>query len=153
MKLDGDSGRILKHVTLPADAPPEGSNFKHVTIAPDGTLILKNQTRATPCNIQGTLAAFQCPGGVAASPGSTILAIDPDTFEILDRISVPENTVTPHTITMHDGKIAIYAPSVLNFYRFFWDPETKTLSQDSDWVVGGYLDAGQTTGRCAGDPW
>lgn len=150
VKLDGDSGRILKHVTLPADAPPEGSNFKHVTIAPDGTLILKNQTRATPCNIQGTLAAFQCPGGVAASPGSTILAIDPDTFEILDRISVPENTVTPHTITMHDGKIAIYAPSVLNFYRFFWDPETKTLSQDSDWVVGGYLDAGQTTGDAPG---
>lgn len=150
VKLDGDTGRILKYVSLPADAPAEGSNYKHLTIAPDGTLIIKNQTRATPCNIQGTLAAFQCPGGIAKTPGSTILAIDPDTFEIHDRISVPENAVVPHTITMFDDKIAIYAPSVLRLYRFYWDPETRKLSRDMDWVVGNYLEAGQTTGDAPG---
>ncbi len=150
VKLDGDTGLILQHIALPADAPPEGSNFKHLTIAPDGTLILKNQTRATPCDIQGTLAAFQCPGGVAASPGSTILAVNPETFEIYDRVSVPENAVTPHTIAVHDGKIAIYAPSVLKFYRFIWDPETKKLSQDTDWVIGNYLEEGQTSGDAPG---
>jgi hypothetical protein len=150
VKLDGDTGLILQHIALPADAPAEGSNFKHLTIAPDGTLILKNQTRATPCDIQGTLAAFQCPGGVGASPGSTILAVNPETFEIYDRVGVPENAVTPHTITVHDGKIAIYAPSVLKFYRFIWDPETKKLSQDTDWVVGDYLADGQTSGDAPG---
>ena len=72
---------------------PEGSNHKHLTIAPDGTLIIKNQTRATPSNIQGTLAAFQSPGGIEASPGSNICAVDPETFEIYDDINVPENAV------------------------------------------------------------
>ena len=121
-----------------------------MTIAPDGTLIIKNQTRATPCRIQGTLAAFQCPGGAAASPGSTLLAIDPETFEIHDQIGVPENAIVPHTITEHAGRIAIYAPSILKAYRFFWDPDTKKLSRDPDWVVAGYLEDGQTTGDAPG---
>ena len=151
VKLDGDTGRILRHVALPTGAaPPEGSNHKHLTIAPDGTLIIKNQTRATPCDIQGTLAAFQCPGGVEASPGSNICAVDPETFEIYDDIDVPENTVTPHTITMFDGRIAIYAPSYLKLHRYFWDPEAKKLSNDSDWVISSYLEPGQTSGDAPG---
>lgn len=150
VKLDGDTGRILKHIDLPADAPPEGSNFKHLTIAPDGTLIVKNQTRATPCDIQGTLAAFQCPGGAAASPGSTILGINPDSFEIYDSISVPENAVTPHTIAMHDGKIVIYVPTIAKFHRFIWNPETKKLSKDANWEVANYLAKGQTSGDAPG---
>ena len=145
VKLDGDTGLILQHLDLPATAPPQGSNFKHLTIAPDGTLILKNQTRATPCDIQGTLAAFQCPGGVAASPGSTIHAVDPGSFEILDSVDVPENAVTPHAVTEYDGRIAIYAPSVLRAYRFFWDPEAQSLSRDESWAVE-YLAEGQTSG-------
>lgn len=150
VKLDGDTGLILNHVPLPADAPPEGSNFKHMTIAPDGTIILKNQTRATPCDIQGTLAAFQCPGGAAASPGSTIHAVNPDTLEIYDSVSVPSNAVSPHSVTVHDGTIYIYATSITNFYRFIWDPEAKQLSQDMDWVVENYLEDGQTAGDAAG---
>ncbi len=150
VKLDGDTGRILQHVALPADAPPDGSNFKHLTIAPDGTLIVKNQTRATPCNIQGTLAAFQCPGGAAASPGSTIHAIDPQTFEIIDSASVPANAVTPHTITVHDGRILVYAPTVASFYRYVWDPQARTLTRDQGWEAGGYLEKGQTSGDAPG---
>ena len=151
VKLDGDTGLILQQVTLPTGtAPTEGSNHKHLTIAPDGTLIVKNQTRATPCDIQGTLAAFQCPGGVQASPGSNICAVDPLTFKIYDNIDVPENTVTPHTITMFDGKIAIYAPSYLKVYRYFWDPMTKKLSKDPDWVISSYLEPGQTSGDAPG---
>ena len=151
VKLDGDTGLILQHTALPTGAaPPEGSNHKHLTIAPDGTLIIKNQTRATPCDIQGTLAAFQCPGGVQASPGSNICAVDPVTFEIYDNIDVPENTVTPHTVTMFDGRIAIYAPSYLKFYRFFWDPKAKKLSKDPDWVISSYLEPGQTSGDAPG---
>lgn len=86
----------------------------------------------------------------AASPGSTILAIDPDTFEIYDRVSVPENAITPHTITEHDGKIAIYAPTIAKFYRFFWDPSAKKLSQDMTWVIDTYLAPGQTAGDAPG---
>ena len=150
VKLDGDTGRIILHVELTPDAPLLGSNFKHLTIAPDGTILVKNQTRATPCNIHGSLAAFQCPGGAAASPGSTILAVNPDTFEIYDRVSVPENAVTPHTVTVHDGKIAIYAPTTEKVHRFFWDPATKTLSHDPSWIIDEYLDPGQTAGDAPG---
>lgn len=151
VKLDGETGRILKQVALPTGkAPPEGSNHKHLTIAPDGTLIIKNQTRATPCDIQGTLAAFQCPGGIGASPGSNIAAVNPDTFEIYDNIEVPDNAVVPHTITMFEGKIAIYAPSIKKAYRFFWDPASKKLSKDPGWEVDSYLEPGQTTGDAPG---
>ena len=151
VKLDGDTGRIVQRIALPTGAAPAaGSNFKHVTIAPDGTLIVKNQTRATPCDIQGSLAAFQCPGGIKAAPGSTIVAVNPDTFEIYDQIGVPENAVVPHTVTEFDGRIAIYAPSILKAYRFFWDPKAKKLSQDMDWVVDDYLEPGQTTGDAPG---
>lgn len=71
VKLDGDTGRILKHIDVPADAPPEGSNFKHLTIAPDGTLIIKNQTRRHPVRYPGNL------GGVSVSRrGGEIAGID-----------------------------------------------------------------------------
>ncbi len=150
VKIDGDTGRILMHIDLPADAPPEGSNFKHLTISPDGMLVVKNQTRATPCNIQGTLAVFQCPGGAAASPGSTLHVIDPETFDIVASASVPENAVTPHTITTHDGKIVIYTATIASFYRFVWDPEAQTLTRDADWAVADYLDVGQTSGDAPG---
>ncbi|WP_159089340.1 hypothetical protein [Tateyamaria sp. Alg231-49] len=150
VKLDGNTGRILQHITLPSDAPADGSNFKHVTIGPDGTLFVKNQTRATPCDIQGTFAAFQCPGGAAASPPSTIVAVNPDTFDVYDQVTVPENAIVPHTVAEHNGKTVIYAPSILKAYRFIWDPEAKKLSQDENWVVGNYLEEGQTTGDAPG---
>lgn len=150
VKLDGDTGRILQHVDLPAAAPPQGSNFKHLTIAPDGTIIIKNQTRATPCNIQGTLAAFQCPGGAAASPGSTLHAVDPQTFSILASVDLPENAVTPHTITTFAGKTMIYAPGIATFFRVIWDPTAKTLTLDPDWQPASYLDPGQTAGDAPG---
>ncbi|MEZ4823435.1 MAG: hypothetical protein R2942_13945 [Ignavibacteria bacterium] len=45
--IDGDTGEILKHNKLPnGDTPAKDVNYKHLTIAPDGTLIVKdpNQT-------------------------------------------------------------------------------------------------------------
>ena len=147
VKLDGDTGRIVKYAALPVgEAPPEGSNHKHLTVAPDGTLIIKNQTRATPCDIQGTLAAFQCPGGIESSPGSNIAAVDPDTFEIYDDIDVPENAVSPFSITTFEGRIAAYITTIARAYRYFWDPETKTLSRDPDWTFSSMLEPGQTAG-------
>ena len=62
--LDGDTGLILKHNTLPTgDAPARHVNFKHLTIAPDGTLIMKDQTRPVGCTLQGTMAIIKCIAG------------------------------------------------------------------------------------------
>jgi hypothetical protein len=59
--VDGNTGEILKVAELPGgEAPIADTNFKHVTIAPDGTLILKSQTRPVGCTLQGTIAIMEC---------------------------------------------------------------------------------------------
>ena len=58
--IDGDTGQILKHGVLPAgQAPAIDVTYKHLTIAPGRTLILKRQTRPTGETSQGTMAIFK----------------------------------------------------------------------------------------------
>ena len=77
--VDGDTGEILQTNTLPGgDAPIEDVNFKHLTIAPDGTLILKDQTRPLGCTLPGTIAIIDCAGQGMKSANSVLVAVDPD---------------------------------------------------------------------------
>jgi hypothetical protein len=146
--LDGDTGLILKHNNLPSAPAGVDGSFKHVTMAPDGTAIIKDQTRPGPgCTYQGTSAIFVCKG---IQPNSTINAVDPNSTQILDSIVMPDTSTTPHTITMYDGKIAIYISGDKALYRYFWDPQTEKLSQDTSWVISDYLQPGQTTGDAPG---
>jgi hypothetical protein len=134
--LDGDAGRILKQNSLPTgETSPADSNFKHLTIAPDGTIILKNQTRPTGYDYQGTLAI---PRGVMEGykqDKSHLVAVDPNTLEVLDHLSLPEPATVPHTVAMFEGKIAIYIGVDSGALRYFWDPATQKLSQDTSWVI------------------
>ena len=58
--IDPESGQILKQNTLPhGPTNVEDVNFKHLTIAPDGTLIIKDQTRPTGSKYQGTMAIIK----------------------------------------------------------------------------------------------
>ena len=83
--VDGDTGEIRKTNTLPGgDAPIEDVNFKHLTIAPDGTLILKDQTRPIGCTLQGTMAIIACAQQGMKSPNSVLVAVDPKTLEVLE---------------------------------------------------------------------
>jgi hypothetical protein len=144
--LDGDTGRILRATTLPTgDAPIGDANFKHVTIAPDGTLILKDQTRATGMTAQGAAALFKGVAEGLKQPNSMIVAVDPNTLEILDHLEMSEPASVPHSITTLDGKTAIYVVAHVHAFRYFWDPPSKKLSQDPSWVVS-YLQPGQTDG-------
>lgn len=143
--LDGDTGLILKHNVLPTgDTPPADSNYKHLTIAPDGTLILKNQTRPTGFDEQGTLAIVVGLMKGFKQPNSHLTAVHPDTLEILDDIPLPYPVTVPHVITMFEGKIAIYLGTPTGAMRYFWDPKAKKLSQDKTWVAN-VLEKGQTT--------
>ncbi len=143
--LDPDTGLVLKRTTLPTgDTSPADSNYKHVTIAPDGTIIAKNQTRPVGFNEQGTLAIVK---GVLAGykqPNSHLVALDPDTLEILDHIPLPEPVTVPHIITVFEGKIAIYLGTPSGALRYFWDPSARKLSQDTTWVPKP-MAKGQTT--------
>jgi hypothetical protein len=148
--LDAATGRILRHTTLPTGStPPIDSNFKHVTVAPDGTLILKNQTRPTGNTQQGSLAMLTGVMAGLQQPNSEIVAVHPETLEVLDHVSMTEPATTPHTITTFDDRIAIYIAADVNAYRYFWDPKAGKLIQDEDWIVP-YLEEGQCTGDAPG---
>ncbi|MHC4180392.1 MAG: YncE family protein, partial [Planctomycetota bacterium] len=148
--IDPDTGRILKTGTLPSgEAPPEDSHFKHLTVAPDGTLILKNQTRAADITDQGTLAMVKGIRKGMKVPSSIFLAVDGETLEVLDTVQLPELAATPHGITMFDDRIAIYTGATEAAYRCFWDPDSKKLSLDESWQVS-YLAEGQSTGDAPG---
>lgn len=143
--LDPDTGEVLKHNRLPAgDAPVIDVNFKHLTVAPDRTLILKDQTRPTGCTLQGTMAIIKCGMQGMKQPNSQLVAVDPDTLEVLHDISLPEPSSVPHAITMFEGKIAIYLGMNESGRRAFWDPATKKLALDESWVIRP-MQIGQTT--------
>ncbi len=132
--LDGDSGEILKHNTLPSGpAAAEDVNFKHLTIAPDGTLILKDQTRPAGCQGQGTMAILKCVDQGLMPKSSVVVAVDPDSLEILDQLALPEPAVSPHNIVEFEGKITIYIGMATRVGRAFWDPASKKLSLDESW--------------------
>lgn len=147
--LDRATGKIIKEKDLPSPGPvtPRSINYKELTIAPDGTIILRSQNRPENCNQQGgggLTACSQSAGGPEQKP-SPFLAIDPDTLEIYDQIVAPEDSATPPIIVPYQGKIAIYTAMLKKAYRFSWDPATKTLSRDKSWAAD-YLASGQTVG-------
>lgn len=148
--LDPGTGRILRTATLPSgEAPPGDSHFKHLTVAPDGTLILKNQTRAAGITDQGTTAMIKGIRKGMKLPPSVFVAVDGETLEVLDTVQLPELAATPHGITTFDGRIAIYTCADQHAWRIFWDPDSKKLSPDDSWVVP-YLAEGQSTGDAPG---
>ena len=144
--IDGDTGRILRTTTLPTGpAAPVDTNFKHLTIAPDGTIILKDQLRPAGETGQGAFAMIKGVQAGFKQANSIFVAVDPNRLEILDSIEMPETSTVPHSITTFEGKIAIYAAADVNAYRYFWGPATKKLSQDKSWAVP-YVQPGQTVG-------
>jgi hypothetical protein len=144
--LDGDTGRILRTRTLPSGPAALGdANFKHLTIAPDGTIILKDQLRPAGEKGEGAFAIIKGVQAGLKQANSIFVAVDPNTLDILDSVEMPETSTVPHSITTFEGKIAIYAAANVNAYRYFWDPATKKLAQDKSWVVP-YVQPGQTVG-------
>jgi len=134
--VDGDTGEILKTNTLSSGAAPiEDVNFKHLTIAPDGTLILKDQTRPVGCTLQGTMAIIACTRQGMKSPNSVLVAVDPVTLEVLHSLDLPEPAPSPHIIAPLGDRVAIYMGMENTLGRFFWDPAAKKLSIDESWQV------------------
>jgi hypothetical protein len=142
--VDGDTGLILKHNTLPTgETPPAYANFKHLTVAPDRTLILKTQTRPVGCTEQGTLGIIKCIEKGMKMPNSVLVAVNPDTLEVLDWLQLPEPAPSPFDVTMYQGRIAVYVGMADSVRRYFWDPATKKLSADASWVIHP-MEKGQT---------
>jgi hypothetical protein len=148
--IDPESGRVLKANTLPSgDTPARDANFKHLTVAPDGTLILKNQNMPVGGTGQGSMGMIQAYAKGLKPNNSRIVAVDPESLQVLDAIDMPESAGSPHIITMFEGRIAIYAVAYKHIFRYWWDPEKKKLAQDTSWAVS-YLAPGQQNGTAAG---
>lgn len=134
--IDGDTGLVLKHGTLPAgEAPVTNVNYKHLTIAPDGTLILKCQTLPLGAHGQGTMAIITGVMAGLPQPNSHLCAVHPETLEVLHDIPLPAPSSSPHIIDDVHGRMAIYVPTDTGALRYFWDPATKRLSQDDSWIL------------------
>ena len=110
-------------------------SYRHVTIAPDGTLILKTQARPTGFTYQSSLGMIKAIQEGGKQANSLLAAVDSETLEVLDWVELPEPATTPHIITMFEGKIATYIACNVHAYRYFWDPATKKLSKDENWIV------------------
>jgi hypothetical protein len=139
--IDGNTGEILKVNPLPGgEAPIEDVNFKHLTIAPDGTLILKTQTRPVGCTLQGTIAIMECSAQGMKLPNSVMVAVDRKTLEVLDTYQLPQTAASPHVIAPYGDKIAIYVPMFDKLARYFWDPAAKKITADDTWVANPLVD-------------
>jgi hypothetical protein len=114
-----------------------------VTIAPDGTIILKDQTKPIGEIGQGSFAMIKGIQEGLKQPNSMIVAVDPNTLQVLDAIETPEPASVPHSITTFEGKIAIYVVAHEHALRYLWDPAARKLSQDNSWVAP-YKKSGQT---------
>ena len=143
--IDGATGLLLKNNALPTgEAPVYTSNFKHLTIAPDRTLIMKTQTRPVGCTVQGTIGIIKCIEQGMKQPNSVLVAVNPDTLEVLDMLQLPEPASSPHIVTTFGDRIAIYIGMNVSARRYFWDPVKKKLSADESWVIYP-IEKGQTT--------
>jgi hypothetical protein len=152
-KIDPATGEVLIDIALPhnENAPALGLNYETTVMALDGTLITKSQTRpnttesdpnSPPCTEQGFNAMFNCKG---EQPISDVVAVDPDTLEVLDWITLPEQAGGRNPATVYDGKHYTYMTGLEHVLRIEWDPETKKLSFDENWFPA-YRDPGQAAG-------
>jgi hypothetical protein len=80
-------------------AAPGAANFKHLTIASDGTIILKDQLRPAGEKGQGAFAVIKGMQAGLKQANSIFVAVDPNTLDILDTIEMPETCTVPHSIT------------------------------------------------------
>ena len=147
-KLNPNSGKIVASATQPIlDGEAIDANFDGFAIAPDstGTILLKSQNRSTGCTIQGNQAMSMCIAQYGPQPDTTVVAIDPVTMANITAIKLSQPVAARPTLAADNGNTNMYLAGATRGVRVIWDPNTKTLREDTSWQPP-YLLAGQTTG-------
>ena len=147
-KLDGESGAILAKQDMPTgESEPTNSAFNGYDAFYDGTIIARSMNRPEGCTKNGYQAAASpesfggCPGGPEAAPPSVLVAVNPDTLEVLDWIQLPDNISGRVTTTEFGGHKYAYVTGTSQIYRYEWDG--NKLKQDPDWGPVTYTKEGQ----------
>jgi hypothetical protein len=138
-KLDPQDGSIVATTNLPSLWPLKDTSYNGFDALPDGTIIAKTVYRQVGCPCQGFSAFLECPGAAGVT-NSLIVAINPQTLEVIDQIEAKEFTVGRLTCVQFAGKNCIYLPGQTNIYRYLF--ETNHLSLDTSWGPVAYLELG-----------
>jgi len=142
-KLNGTTGAVEGALSLPTGATlPSDTYFNGLNGWPDGTLAMKDLTRAAGCTLQSLSAVNKCPGGP-----SVLSVVDSKNMKVLDSVQLPELVGGRVTTTVHDGKNYVYIVTVTQVYRYEWNGKNITL--DKSWGPVPYLKPGQTGGTAA----
>lgn len=113
-RLNGTTGEVECELLLPTGSNlPTDSYFNGLNGWPDGTLAMKDLTRAAGCTLQSLSAVNECPGAP-----SVLSVVDSKNFKILDTVQLPELVGGRVTTTVHDGKNYLYAVGVTQVYRY-----------------------------------
>lgn len=145
--VDADTGALIKQATLPSKDGPNSSYNGFITTS-DGTIFTKPIYRS--CAERGGQALLKCPD---ATTPSILLAIDPDTLEIIANVPVPEPVFGRLIVGTHGEDDYVYMQGAKNLFRFRWDGEA--LAIDNQWGFVNVLSEGQTVAASpsVGDEW
>lgn len=142
-KLNSTTGKVEAVLSLPTGATlPTDAYFNGLNGWPDGTLVMKDLTRAAGCTLNSLIALNQCPG----SP-SVVSVVDSKNFIILDSVQLSEIIGGRVTTTVYDGKYYLYLVGFSQVYRYVWDGQN--LTSDDSWGPVSYLKPGQGAGTAA----
>lgn len=88
-KINGTSGAVDAVLAVPTGpSPPYNTDFNGMAGWPDGTIVLKMQTRAPGCSYdEGLPFAIPCPDQ-SNSPNSVMDIVDSKTWKVLDSIQL-----------------------------------------------------------------
>jgi hypothetical protein len=141
-KLNGTTGAVEAVLALPTGPSLSyNTDFNGMAGWPDGTLVLKSQTRAPGCSYNGGLPfAIPCPGQSSA-PNSVMDVVDSKTWKVLDSIQLKGTIASRVAATVYNGKDYAYVGNSSNLFRYIWDG--KKISLDNSWLPTKIAQSGQ----------
>ena len=143
-RLDPTTGAIEAATALPTgQSAPRDTSYNGYDALPDGTIIAKTVNRQQGCTENGFSAFLQCPDPSDVPP-SVMVAVDPESLDVIDQITLPEMMGGRVTTATYDGKTYIYLPGTKSLYRYTF--ENGAFAQDTTWGPVPYLKPGQTAG-------
>jgi hypothetical protein len=135
--INPDNGDINKQVDLPQLDPTNASYNGFITTS-DGTIFTKALFRS--CSDPGGLALATC---LDETQTQTLLAIDPNSLEIITQVELPDFATGRMPVGTHNGQDYIYLPGVQSLYRYSWDGQSLVF--DSGWGFVTITESGDGT--------
>lgn len=136
-RLDPDTGDVLDRADLPTDGATDSTYNGYATTS-DGTIVTKAIYREQGCEEIGGAALIQCPD-LERAP--VLVALDPDTLDVLDEVRLPEPAFSRLPAGVLDGVDHVYVTGTETLSRYAWADGRLTV--DETWGPVDVLTEGQ----------